>query len=77
MVASSIITLSPKTLTSMAPLARWTKLDAKDDQDDLTRSILDVFAVFTVWDEEINDEFEDIVNEEDDESEDLAEETTV
>ena len=40
-------------------------------------SVLNVLAVFTVWDEEINDEFEDIVNEEDDESEDLAKETTV
>ena len=43
------------------------------------RNSKDFLCVFklAVWDEEINDEFEDIVNEEDDESEDLAEDTTV
>ena len=50
------------------------KLDAEDGQD---LSVLDVLAVFTVWDEEFNDEFEDIVNEVDNETEDLAKETTV
>ena len=42
-------------------------------------SVLNVLAVFTVWDEEFNDEFEDSINEVpvDNEPEDLAKETTV
>ena len=49
---------------------------AEDDQD---LSVLNVLAVFTVWDEEFNDEFEDSINEVlvDNETEDLAKETTV
>ena len=39
-------------------------------------SILNVLAVFTVWDEEFNDEFENSINEVDNETENLAKETT-
>ena len=38
-------------------------------------SVLDKLAVITVWNNDVNDEFEESVNEADDNTEDLAEET--
>ena len=50
------------------------KLDAEDDQD---LSVLDVLALITIWHNEFSDEFKDSINLVDDETEDLAEESTV
>ena len=50
------------------------KLDAEDDQN---LSVLDELAVITVWHNDINNQFEESIDEVDDKTEDIAEETTI
>ena len=50
------------------------KFDAKNDQD---LSVLDELAVITVWHNDINNQFEESIDEVDDKTEDIAEETTI